>query len=419
VAAGYEALVDAPIEVGRFAQAEVRAQGRTYRVVIDGAAAVPRPLIEAVRAIADAEVRAVGPAPYSRYLFLIHLSDAPGRMVALEHAASTSAIVPSRSLEQREAFDDLLYVVAHELFHAWNARRLRPVELEPYDFLRPRPSRALWIIEGLTEYYAHRAMLRAGLWSRARYLDQVAQEAARAVLSVRRGLSVEEAAELAFSVPDEAVLDPDAYYAEGHLLALALDAAIRVATAGARTLDHVMRALLSAADRAGGRLAVDTARLSAAVAEAAGAKVAERLRAWARAPFGIAGPDGLGDALEHIGLQLDTEEGPARTAPGFSAERDAAGLKVLRVNPSGGAGRAGLQPGDRIVSLDGHRPDAGWDDQLAARAPGALITIDALRADRPLRLYLELEAVRPLSCKLAERAATPAITRLREALLGR
>jgi predicted metalloprotease with PDZ domain len=363
-------------------------------------------------------VHAVGPAPYSRYLFLIHLSDAPGRMVALEHAASTSAIVPSRSLEQREAFDDLLYVVAHELFHAWNARRLRPIELEPYDFLRPRPSRALWIIEGLTEYYAHRAMLRAGLWSRARYLDQVAQEAARASLSARRGLSVEEAAELAFSVPDEAVLDPDAYYAEGHLLALALDAAIRVATAGTRTLDHVVRALLLAADRAGGRLAVDTARLGAAVAEVAGSQVAARLRAWADAPFGFAGPSGLEAALEHIGLQLDTEEGPARTAPGFSAELDPAGLEVLRVNPASSAGRAGLQPGDRIAALDGHRPEVGWADQLAARAPGASVVLDVMRADRPLRLHLELEGVRPLSCRLAARAATPAISRLREALLG-
>jgi predicted metalloprotease with PDZ domain len=418
VAERYEALVDAPIEVGHFASAEVAAQGRTYRVVIDGAATVPRRLLDAVRALADAEAHAVGPAPYGRYLLIVHLSDAPGRMVALEHAASTSAIVPARSLEQRDAFDDLVYVVAHELFHAWNARLLRPIELEPYDFLRPRPSRALWITEGLTEYYAHRAMLRARQWSRGRYLDQVAEEAARALLAARRGLSVEEAAELAFSVPDDAVLDPDAYYAEGHLLALALDAELRTATAGARTLDHVMRALLTAAERAGGRLAVDTDRLANAVAEVAGHEVAERLRAWARAPFTLDGPNGPGAALERIGLELAREEGPAHTTAGFTAERDAIGLKVTRVNPFSGAGRAGLQPGDRIVKLDGHQPPAAQAAELAERAPGTVVGVDALRADRPLHLIVELDAVRPLACRWTERPVAPAVARLREALLS-
>ena len=131
--------------------------------------------------LAEAEARLAGPPPYRRYLVLIHLSDEAGRVAALEHAASTSILVPRRSLTDADAYDELLYVVAHELFHAWNAKRLRPVELVPYDLSRPQPSRALWITEGLTEYFAHRAMLRAGRWSRADYLAHVGDEATRAV----------------------------------------------------------------------------------------------------------------------------------------------------------------------------------------------------------------------------------------------
>ena len=71
-------------------------------------------------------------------------------------------------------------MVAHELFHAWNAKRLRPAELVPYDLSRAQPSRSLWITEGLTEYFAHRAMLRAGRWSRADYFEHVGDEAERA-----------------------------------------------------------------------------------------------------------------------------------------------------------------------------------------------------------------------------------------------
>ena len=115
------------------------------------------------------------------------MSDEAGRVAALEHAASTSIIVPRKSLVDPEAYDELTYVVAHELFHAWNAKQLRPAELVPYDLTRRSASRALWITEGLTEYFAHRAMLRAGRWTRADYLEHVGDEAERAFIAARHG----------------------------------------------------------------------------------------------------------------------------------------------------------------------------------------------------------------------------------------
>ncbi|MCU1278923.1 MAG: hypothetical protein JWM53_2469, partial [bacterium] len=280
-ATSYEALIDAPIECGRFADATARAAGRSYRIVVDGASTVPARFVDDVARLAEAETRIAGAPPYRRYVILVHLADEAGRVAALEHAASTSILVPRKSLGDAEAYDELVYVVAHELFHAWNAKRLRPVELMPYDLSRAQPSRALWITEGLTEYFAHRAMLRAGRWSRADYLTHVGDEAERALAAARRGGSVEEAAELTWQPPDDNEDDWDAYYARGHLVAFAVDAAMRVRTGGQHGLDEVVRGVLAEAERAGGVAAIDSDRLARAV-DALAPGVGGKLLAWVR-----------------------------------------------------------------------------------------------------------------------------------------
>jgi predicted metalloprotease with PDZ domain len=415
-ALGYEALIDAPIEIGKFAEAETRAAGRVYRVVVDGLGEVPATFMRDVAAIAEAEAHLVGSPPYRRYLLLVHLSDGIGRIAALEHAASTSIVVPHRSFGGGDGYDELLYVVSHELFHAWNARRLRPADLVPYDLSHEQRSRALWITEGLTEYYAHRALKLSGLWTRARYLDRLGEQATRAVASARRGLSVEDEAELTWQPPDESAGDPDAYYARGHLVALALDALIRVGSDGHRSLDEVMRALLAEADLQNAPLAVDGDKLAAAVREVAGPDAAAKVIAWTRAP---GEPDKLADALAGVGLKLVIEESPQRTFAGFAAESDGGALRVVSVGASGPAADAGLRAGDRIVRLDGEVPSARWGELLAKKSPGAAVAVEAVRATRRLLLELHLEATRSLTVRLEETPASPRALALRTALLGR
>ena len=396
----------------------MRAAGRVYRVAVDGAAEVPAQLLRDVSAIAEAEARIAGAPPYRRYLVLVHLADGLGRMAALEHAASTSIIAPHRAFHGAsggEAYTELLYVIAHELFHAWNARRLRPAEMVPLDFARPMLSRSLWITEGLTEYYAHRALRAAGKWSRARYLERLGEEATRAVAAARLGLTIEEQAELAWQAPDEAALDPDAYYARGHLVALALDARIRALTDGARSLDDVLRALLADADRAGGVLPVDGEVLARAVGRIAPGAAGD-VAAWTRAP---GEPARLRDALASLGLGLATEELPARTVAGFSAEPDGDSLRVALVTPSGPAARAGLRPGDRIVLIGGAQPTPKWANAIAQKSPGAALVIEAVRAARRMVVELRLDATRQLICRVIESPAPPRATSLRDALLGR
>jgi predicted metalloprotease with PDZ domain len=412
-ALGYEALIDAPIEVGKFARGEIRAAGRLYRVAADGDGEVPASFLHDLAKIAEAEAKLVGAPPYRQYLLLIHLSDGIGRIAALEHAASSSVIIPHRSFAGGDAYDELLYVVAHELFHAWNARRLRPAELVPYDLSREQRSRSLWITEGLTEYYAHRALRLAGLWTKARYLLRLGEQASRALESSLRGLTVEEEAELAWQAPDEAVADPDAYYARGHLVALALDAAMR--GNGKHSLDDVVRALLSEADNHGGVLAVDGDKLAAEIARQSTPAIGEKVAAWTRAPREF---DHLDEALAQVGLKLVREESPSRTFAGFAAESDNGTLRVVSVGPSGPAAGAGLRVGDRILRVDGAAPTSDWAEKLAQKTPGTAVAVEAVRATRRLLLELRLESTRTLGARVEEAPVTPKALGLRQQLLG-
>jgi predicted metalloprotease with PDZ domain len=412
-AATYEGLIDAPIECGRFSEASVNVAGHELRIVLDGGA-VPERLVRDVARIVETEARIMGGLPFRRYVMIIHLTDAPGRVAALEHAASTSILMPTTTLTDHESYDELTYVVAHELFHVWNAKRLRPAELVPYDLLHAQPSRALWITEGVTEYFAHRAMLLSRRWSRASWLEHEGEEATRALEAARLGATLEEAAQLTWAPPDDNHGDWDAYYARGHLVALALDAALRSASDGKASLDEVMRGLDGEATRAGGVLPVDTEVLARACDRVAPG-VGARLISWAR---GGDEPEKLVPVLAELGLGLVIAPPQPRTTAGFVAEADGNGLRVVAVAPDGPASLAGLRPGDRIYGFDGGAAPFDHAGQIARRRPFTPLMLDVARGRERLQLRVELGTTMGIDCKLTLLPATPRVTRLREAMLA-
>jgi predicted metalloprotease with PDZ domain len=425
-APSYEALVDAPIEIGRFGDREITVGALRLRVLVDDgttAPLVPRALVDDLAALVDAEVRALGPAPVSRYLVIIHLRDGTSRVGALEHAASTSVIVPRARLQvaatarptsdERESYLELLYIVAHELVHAWDARLLRPAEHTPYDFERAVPAPSLWIAEGLAELYAHRAMRSTGLWSESQLVEALEVQATRAALGARRGHSIEDEAAMAWQPPDEAAFDPESWYARGHLAALAIDATIRARTAGRRSLDDVVRALLDEARRRGGALPIDGRVLAAAVA-AVEADAGRLVSSLVSEP---AEPERVAAALVPVGLRLEVSEGRPQPSFGWQLQPVAAGgraAQVVDVLPSGPAALAGVRAGDR-VSLVG----SGDARQLVAPSPGASLLVEIVRATQRLVVSLAPAVDRPLRARLVvDKSAAAPVAHWRAALLG-
>jgi predicted metalloprotease with PDZ domain len=182
--------------------------------------------------------------PYEKYLFLNLLTESGG---GLEHKNSTVLMASRWTTRTRRSYNNWLDLASHEFFHAWNVKRLRPVELGPFDYENEVHTKNLWIAEGVTEYYADLTLHRAGLITRDEYLDSVSDRIEE--LQTTPGRLVQSAEMASFDAwikyyrPDENSINTAvSYYTKGSVVGLLLDARVRKATNGAKSLDDVMKA---------------------------------------------------------------------------------------------------------------------------------------------------------------------------------
>ena len=244
LAANYDELVDSPAVIGDVAVHEFEVGGSRH--VLADAGAVP-PAWDGAAAAANLEriVRATGRfwgfLPYERYVFLNVFRQGGG---GLEHAAST--LLTSSSSMTGGGNARWLAFVAHEYFHALNVKRLRPVELGPFDYERPPVTAGLWISEGLTSYYGDLLVARAGLTSPAEYLASLSGAIRSLQNSPGRLVQTLEQASLGIFATGGSGVGGDrnttvSYYGKGSVVGWLLDARIQRATGGAKSLDDLMR----------------------------------------------------------------------------------------------------------------------------------------------------------------------------------
>src|SRR5215213_757406 len=197
----YDLLMDAPTEVAPdWTVDEFKADGKTYRVVVHSfgdEGGNRQRLVRDLEKIVRAQTRMWGAPEFDSYTFMIHFANDGRSVDGMEHLNSTNMIV-SGKLADRETYDLTLELASHEFFHVWNVKRLRPVELGPWDFTRPVSTRGLWVAEGVTEYYGELMMRRAGLWTDA----QLWQRLGEVIQGVENGqgsrlMSVEDSSVLA------------------------------------------------------------------------------------------------------------------------------------------------------------------------------------------------------------------------------
>ena len=235
-AANFDALADAPVEIGRFEEVKFQAGGRPIRAVLHGDS-VDRPrLIGTLSAIVNYETSLMGEAPFPSYTFFFHVGRRYGGG-GMEHSNSTAIAVDSGAT--------LANVSAHEFFHLWNVKRIRPRSLEPVDRTREMYTPALWFAEGVTNTYASYTLVRSGLWSKAEFLDDLGDEIARLESRPARLWHSAEESSLTTWFDKYALYDrPEfsvSYYNKGQLLGVGLDLVIRDVTDNRASLDDVMR----------------------------------------------------------------------------------------------------------------------------------------------------------------------------------
>lgn len=246
LAPNYDALVDSPAEAGQFHDYTFSQDGATYRVIVhaDLKDYSPDRLLGSLRKITAAETALMHDVPFPRYTFILHFPS-QGASGGMEHRNGSAITIPAAQMRGNwEEFED---VAAHEFFHLWNVKRIRPQSLEPIDYIHGNDTRDLWFCEGVTSTYSELALLRTGQISDKTFYARLG--AAIESLQSRPARffqSVEEAGLEAWFEKYDDYLRPEqsiSYYNKGKLLGFLLDLAIRHATGNEASLDDVMRRL--------------------------------------------------------------------------------------------------------------------------------------------------------------------------------
>lgn len=375
-APNYDALVDAPVEIGHFDEFRMDAGGRPVRVVVHGDSGDHAHLLDSLKRIVDYETSLMGGAPFREYLFLFHIGNNFGGG-GMEHmnctaiSADVSAQLPSYA--------------AHEFFHAWNVKRIRPQSLEPVDYTKEMWTPSLWFAEGVTNTYGAYAMLRTGLWSTnqfyANFADEIRELQSR---PAHRWQSVEQSSLDAwyekyplYNRPEESI----SYYNKGQILGVLLDILIRNRTDNRASLDNVLRALNDEYAKKG-RFYEDSDGLRAAMEDVI-RKNDPKADADLRDFFAryVAGAEEIpyNDFLDPAGWALrDTSQ--KRAALGFSFNRNVPGaLAIASVDPDSGASDAGLKEGDVLLTLNGEAFPRSPERWLRDHQPDERVTLRVQR----------------------------------------
>lgn len=395
VAESFDELADTPIEASQFERFAVPDVSPPVDVVIHGDAYKKGEIESALRKIVSYEAKMMEGAPYKSYTFIFHVGKpAGGAGGGMEHANSTAIYVPVAGY--------LNNVSAHEFFHLWNVKRIRPASLEPVDYTREMYTRALWFAEGVTNTYASYTLVRTGLWSRQDfYQDLSGQITDLETRPAEQWQSAEQSSLDAwlekyalYNQPQRSV----SYYTKGQILGLLLDIAIRDRTENQHSLDDVLRAMNQ--DFAKARKCYrDSLDVRLEAEKVAGSSFEEF---FARYVSG-AEPLPYTDLLSRAGLALQQRE-VARAVLGFTVQREPnAPWTVASVGAGSNAEKSRLSVGDEIIAWNAGqipgRPDRwamqqkpGDELHLRVRRGGKEVTVDLRLGEMRETFYLVIDA---------------------------
>ncbi len=403
----YDTLVDSPILIGNPDVYEFTVDDVPHVLANAGDTTffdAPR-AVKDLAAIVQAHKEFWGSFPYQRYVFINLITEAGG---GLEHASSSVLMTSRWATRTRKAYLRWLELASHELFHAWNVKRLRPIELGPFDYEREAFTPSLWIVEGITDYYGDVLVLRAGCSWAQEFLDSLSDKIEEVQTTPGRLVrSVTQAsmdAWIKLYRPDENTPNTAiSYYTKGAVVAFLLDARIRCATDGARSLDDVMR---EAYAHFAGRRGFTPDEFRTLTERVAGADLGPF---WRTA---IEGTDELdySEALDVFGLQFRPANGPPNGRPkawiGAATKIDSGRLLVAQVKRETPAFSAGLNVDDEILAIDQVRVRADrLEERLEQYAPGDRISLLVARRDRLLSLDVVVAGEPPRSWRLEPRPA--------------
>ncbi len=393
-ASSYDALADAPIEASNFEEFTLPDVTPPVRVVIHGDGWKRSEVEKALHKIVAYEVKMMDGAPYDHYTFIFHIGKAAnGAGGGMEHANCTAIYVSSPSYLQD--------VSAHEFFHLWNVKRIRPASLEPVDYTHEMYTRALWFAEGFTNTYGSYTLVRTGLWNKQEfYQDLSGQISELEDRPAEQWQSAEQSSLDAwlekyalYNQPQRSV----SYYTKGQILGVLLDILIRDRTENQKSLDDVLRAMNQDFARAG-KFYHDSKDIELTVEKVAGVSFADFFAKY------ISGAETLpyAELFTRAGLELHEKE-TTRAVTGFTIEREPDGPWTVRiVDADGPAAKSGLLVGDEIVRWNNGEPPRRQGHWLNQQKPGDVLHLRIRRDDKEMNIDIHLGEQREKIFQVAE-----------------
>jgi predicted metalloprotease with PDZ domain len=413
IAPNYDALVDAPIEIGKFDEYDFTEGGGNYHIVVDAdpADAKAQQLSDTIDKIVRAETDWMQDRPFTDYTFIYHVRRGPAGG-GMEHANSTAIDISAGRLADSPL--SFASVTAHEFFHLWNVKRIRPESLEPVDYTKEQYTRALWFSEGVTSTVSEWMLVRAGLLDEQGFLQRLARQIGELEQRpAKRFQSVEESSLDAWLEKYPYYFSPNRsvnYYNKGQIVGVLLDLEMREHSNGQKCLRDLFQYMNTLYAKQGqpfpDSLGVETAAEAVAGGDFSGF-FEKYVAGTAQIPYD--------DFFRQVGLQLKTEN-IRRPDPGFTLGRPV-GKNVPtigRIQPGGVAEKAGIQPGDTIEEFNG-KPVQDVMSQIAAMQPGEIVRLKIRSATGAREVRLTLGVMESNVYALADLANVTEAMRARRA----
>lgn len=379
-AVNYDVLYDSPFEVSDFNDITFTVQGKPHRIVMSGEGNYDlKKLSVDIAKIVEEGYKIFGDLPYENYTFITNLRGGGG----LEHMNSTALQFDRLGFKQESRYKGFLGLVAHEFFHVWNVKNIRPDVLGPFDYENENYTKLLWFAEGATEYYSNLLLRRAGFVTEREFFSDIATGIK--ALQERPGrfeTSLEEAsfdAWIKYYRQDEnAINNQISYYDKGSIVSMMLDLAIRSSSGGKRSLDDVFRTLYNDYFKKGKNYSAED--LQKAAEQAAGKSLEDFFDKYVRGEADI----DYNALFGGVGLQLkETGGARGRSYIGATTADDAGRLMVRSVPANTPAYEQGLNTGDQIVAVDGYRASQTMlQNYISERKPGDKIRMTIFRFDK-------------------------------------
>jgi predicted metalloprotease with PDZ domain len=382
VAPDYDTFADGPIEVGTFKFFQISGIEPPIDVVIHGDGWKQADVENTLRRLCKYEIDLMGGAPFDHYLFIFHTGKgAAAAGGGMEHANSTAINVNSEA--------QLASVSAHEFFHLWNVKRIRPASLEPIDYTREQYSRALWFAEGVTSTYGRYAQVRSGIWSKHDFYTDLAQQIGELESRpANRWQSAEQSSLDTWLDKYDYYNGPEfsvSYYTKGQVLGVLLDILIRDRTGNAHSLDDVMRKMNQDFARKG-KMYRDSLDVRLTAEKIAGGSFEDFFRQYVENAESLP----YESVLAKAGLLLQKQQ-LVRADLGFTVERDASGKPIVRsVVPGSNAERASLLVGDELMNFNGENVPRRVESWVRNRKPGDNLKLHILRNEQPVEIAFAL-----------------------------